>query len=469
MAVRGPTREALQEQCVVAPVKDAQNLRSYFHGVRQLLFQGEAYYVEGQLVQAYVYIKRFLHLALDGMPKHKKYTKDAFVNDRIWLEKERERIFPIMESICKQLDDADERRIRAAATAAASAAAAENKRRGLASSGIATTTLGYSLDDLPEAPTGRPSSASESQPVGNSGMTPAAGAGAAGSQPFTPLPPLYPPPAPGMYVPSAPPPPSDYGSLYGDHGGVGGYGGPNYGGPGYGGVGAAAAAVGGAAALQDAFRNLSLDQSPSSAGHYPSVPQPESQQKPPSMQPSASRGFGTERKVVLPSTLVAQFEKIAKPNTDKPPYGIETCGILAGKLTHNVLEMTTLIIPKQTGTPNSVETTDETELFNYMLSNKLITLGWIHTHPKQDCFMSSVDLHTHCGYQLMLPEAVAVVYAPGDNKKRVGVFRLTQPEGMKLIQECKLKGFHQHPDDITIYEQADLTWAPVRMSIVDLR
>ncbi|CAN0515532.1 unnamed protein product, partial [Ectocarpus sp. 8 AP-2014] len=53
-----------------------------------------------------------------------------------------------------------------------------------------------------------------------------------------------------------------------------------------------------------------------------------------------------------------------------------------------------------------------------MLSNKLITLGWIHTHPKQDCFMSSVDLHTHCGYQLMLPEAVAVVYAPSDNKKR---------------------------------------------------
>lgn len=30
-----------------------------------------------------------------------------------------------------------------------------------------------------------------------------------------------------------------------------------------------------------------------------------------------------------------------------------------------------------------METTDETELFNYMLPKKLITLGWIHTHPKQ--------------------------------------------------------------------------------------
>lgn len=52
---------------------------------------------------------------------------------------------------------------------------------------------------------------------------------------------------------------------------------------------------------------------------------------------------------------------------------------------------------------------------------------------------------------------------------RVGVFRLTTPAGMKLIQECELKGFHQHPENIKIYEQADLTWAPVQMNIVDLR
>lgn len=36
--------------------------------------------------------------------------------------------------------------------------------------------------------------------------------------------------------------------------------------------------------------------------------------------------------MVLPSNLVAEFEKIAQPNTDMPPYGIETCGILAGRL-----------------------------------------------------------------------------------------------------------------------------------------
>jgi len=41
--------------------------------------------------------------------------------------------------------------------------------------------------------------------------------------------------------------------------------------------------------------------------------------------------------VVLPSTLVEEFEKIAQPNTDLPPYGIETCGILAGKLVSRVV------------------------------------------------------------------------------------------------------------------------------------
>lgn len=42
--------------------------------------------------KAYVYMKRFLSLAL-AMPKHKKYTKDNFVNDRMWLNRVREPAF----------------------------------------------------------------------------------------------------------------------------------------------------------------------------------------------------------------------------------------------------------------------------------------------------------------------------------------------------------------------------------------
>jgi hypothetical protein len=68
------------------------------------------------------------------------------------------------------------------------------------------------------------------------------------------------------------------------------------------------------------------------------------------------------------------------------------------------VRFTTLIIPKQEGTGNTVNTTHEEELYFHCEAQGLIMLGWIHTHPSQDCFMSSVDIHTHCAYQTMLPE-----------------------------------------------------------------
>jgi STAM-binding protein len=68
---------------------------------------------------------------------------------------------------------------------------------------------------------------------------------------------------------------------------------------------------------------------------------------------------------------------------------------------------------------------------------ELITLGWIHTHPSQTAFLSSVDLHTHAGYQLMLPEAVAIVCAPKYNE--TGFFVLTQNYGLDYIGNCRFE------------------------------
>lgn len=52
----------------------------------------------------------------------------------------------------------------------------------------------------------------------------------------------------------------------------------------------------------------------------------------------------------------------------------------------------------------------------------------------------------------------------------IGVFRLTEPEGMKLIQECKLKGFHVHPEGVKIYEEVPLEWSSrLPVKLVDLR
>jgi STAM-binding protein len=75
-------------------------------------------------------------------------------------------------------------------------------------------------------------------------------------------------------------------------------------------------------------------------------------------------------------------------------------------------------------------------------SRELVPLGWIHTHPTQTCFLSSVDIHTQCGYQTMLEESVAIVMAPTDSRKKCGIFRLTTPAGLEHVQRCTYRGFH---------------------------
>ncbi|KAI8972275.1 hypothetical protein BDB01DRAFT_474916 [Pilobolus umbonatus] len=157
------------------------------------------------------------------------------------------------------------------------------------------------------------------------------------------------------------------------------------------------------------------------------------------------------RTLVLPRRLQNNFLKIADHNTQKK---IETCGILAGTLKNNILRITTLIIPKQIGTTDTCTTENEEELFDVQDKHDLLTFGWIHTHPTQSCFLSSVDLHTHCSYQLMLPEAIAIVCAPSQTPN-FGVFRLTDPPGLDIISNCKKQpAFHPHPD-LPIYTSAD--------------
>ena len=45
---------------------------------------------------------------------------------------------------------------------------------------------------------------------------------------------------------------------------------------------------------------------------------------------------------------------------------------------------------------------NEEEIFDVQDKRSLYPLGWIHTHPTQTCFLSSVDVHTQCGYQVSI-------------------------------------------------------------------
>lgn len=134
--------------------------------------------------------------------------------------------------------------------------------------------------------------------------------------------------------------------------------------------------------------------------------------KPPTFafKPSAYLENGSPlRTIFLPPNLRHSFLSLAKENTRA---NLETCGVLCGTLISNALFISKLVIPDQESTSDTCETINESELFDYVDGEDLMVLGWIHTHPTQTCFMSSRDLHTHCGYQVMMPESIAIVCAP---------------------------------------------------------
>ncbi|NWI05471.1 STABP protein, partial [Tichodroma muraria] len=148
-----------------------------------------------------------------------------------------------------------------------------------------------------------------------------------------------------------------------------------------------------------------------SAGTVPSKPPVVDRSLKPSALGSTENNAGVDvlRQVIVPRELCQKFLQLADANTVR---GVETCGILCGKLMRNEFTVTHVIVPKQLGGPDSCTTENEEELFVIQDQHGLVTLGWIHTHPTQTAFLSSVDLHTHCSYQLMLPESIAIVCSP---------------------------------------------------------
>ncbi|KAI1103377.1 hypothetical protein F4804DRAFT_352960 [Jackrogersella minutella] len=156
------------------------------------------------------------------------------------------------------------------------------------------------------------------------------------------------------------------------------------------------------------------------------------------------------RSIFLPSQLRRQFLSIAAENTRR---GLEMCGILCGTAVNNALFVRCLLIPEQKCTSDTCETENEGTMFEYCMNEDLLVLGWIHTHPTQTCFMSSRDLHTQAGYQVMLPESIAIVCAPSFEPS-YGIFRLTNPPGLDHILGCKQSAtFHPHSVD-NLYTKA---------------
>ncbi|XP_054622941.1 AMSH-like protease isoform X1 [Dunckerocampus dactyliophorus] len=170
------------------------------------------------------------------------------------------------------------------------------------------------------------------------------------------------------------------------------------------------------------------------------------------------------RRMVIPKDLTSRFLLLADSNS---AHGNETCGVLCGRLQRDQFVVTFLVIPKQSSGPDFCDMENVEELFSFQDQQNLLTLGWIHTHPTQTAFLSSVDLHTHAAYQLMLPEAVAIVCAPKHND--VGVFRLTCA-GMSEVSSCRLKGFHPHSKEPPLFSVCEhVQVRDSTINVLDLR
>ena len=110
-----------------------------------------------------------------------------------------------------------------------------------------------------------------------------------------------------------------------------------------------------------------------------------------------------------PLDIVAAFLEIANLNTS---IKVETCALLCGSEEADRYLISHLLVPRQEGAQDHCYMTDEIQLFEAQMSYNLLTIGWIHTHPQFDIFLSSVDLHNQLGYQQQLKEAIAIVFSP---------------------------------------------------------
>ncbi|KAG2356406.1 hypothetical protein BDR07DRAFT_1453429 [Suillus spraguei] len=173
--------------------------------------------------------------------------------------------------------------------------------------------------------------------------------------------------------------------------------------------------------------------------------------------------------VNLPRECLPRFLSIASLNTAR---NRETCGLLLGKDRGNKFTVTTLLIPKQHSTSDTCTMDEEELVLQFTEERSLITLGWIHTHPSQSCFMSSVDLHTHLGFSVCF-QSLLPLFAPQSSlPSAFGIFRLTDPPGLQTILDCNVKeAFHPHPE-VPIYTDADkghVQMKDIPLEIVDLR
>ena len=156
---------------------------------------------------------------------------------------------------------------------------------------------------------------------------------------------------------------------------------------------------------------------------------------------------------LVPDFVVAKFKIFAENNFKA---GIESLGYLFGKKVHiakykrELWVVECLFLPLQTGTKDTCQVSSShraERVVELCEKSKWELVGWIHTHPTYDAFLSSVDQHMHFMWQRDNKDCVAAVVGRDGNTQ---FFRLSDA-GMDFIPKCTgdgPDGFHVHPPDM---------------------
>ena len=104
------------------------------------------------------------------------------------------------------------------------------------------------------------------------------------------------------------------------------------------------------------------------------------------------------RPLHIPKTVTDEFLKAAHANT---ATNIETGAWLFGSLTDWGLVVNMIVIPPQTGfRDHFVQSDHDDDVLVRYSEMGLLPLGWIHTHPVWDSYLSGIDMHMQLSFQL---------------------------------------------------------------------
>lgn len=121
----------------------------------------------------------------------------------------------------------------------------------------------------------------------------------------------------------------------------------------------------------------------------------------------------------------------------------EVLGYLFGEFRENSIYIDDIVIPKQDATRISVkEAENDIEIIRKIreLDSKYVKkvhVGWYHSHPGLDCFLSGVDEETQKYWQLVNERMVAIVI---DNvSRKIEAFRVKIKGNISSQYKVKIK------------------------------